>query len=89
MWYSPAPPPEIHLSGATDGAKIHTVEKDGRWFTVRWIDASHGEIISMRSMMPQDYLNPAWRPGQILSWADIAEMQDHRETPRSVTMSGR
>jgi len=86
MWYSPVPPPEIHLTEVTDGAKIRIIEKDGRWFTVRLLDASHGEILSMRSMMPQDYLNPAWRPGHILSWAEGSEAHESREPPRRITM---
>jgi len=89
MWYSPVPPPEVQLTEKTDGEKILTIEKDGRWFIVRLTGASQGEILSMRSMMPQDYLNPAWRPGQMLSWAADSAVQEHLETPRLVTISGR
>ncbi len=76
MWHSPIPPPEIHPIGAREAVQIETIEQDGRWFTVRRIDASHGVILSLRSMMPQDYLNPAWRPDHILSWAEDSEAHE-------------
>jgi len=76
MWYSPIPPPEVPLTKATEKQKIRTIEQEGRWFTVRVTGPSHGEILSLRSMMPQDYLNPAWRPGQMLSWIDGAAEQE-------------
>ncbi len=72
MWYHPLPAPEIYVSTTTT-ADIQTIAYAGRWFTIRRLSASHGEILGLHSIDPDDYLNPAWQPGQILAWAELLQ----------------
>ena len=67
MLYTIAP---IIFRPPSSEASLKVVQKGLRWWSVR-PTRSHAEIIvSFMSAYAQDYLNPAWQPGQVLHFGD-------------------
>ena len=61
MWYSPVPQPNFRRKPSV---VVRIVEQDGRRFTVQEVAPGQGILLSMDSVNPVDYLNPAWQRGK-------------------------
>lgn len=66
MWYSPVRQPAWHRKPSV---VVRIIEQNGRRFTVQEVAPERGVLLSLDSVNPLDYLNPAWQRGQPFTWS--------------------
>jgi hypothetical protein len=64
--YSPMPPEKIYAGMQKDAEPFQEILVNGVIMQIQPINPTQAKIVRIISPNPQDYLNPAYAPGQVI-----------------------